>query len=89
MRPRFAVGSDIAWKQYAAKGDTAHVIRTGAIWSDAPSFEGGGAYVWVVPNEPRLNEKSAIAVRVHRGGARRGDAEVFEDSTAYRESLRT
>lgn len=86
MRGYFSVGADIAWKQYRAKGETMAVVRNGCIWSDAPSFEGcAGAHVWVVPTERYPGENSAIAVRVYRSGARRGEAEVYEDSPAYRE----
>lgn len=86
MRNYFTVGADITWKQYRAKGESVAVIRTGAIWADAPAFPGsGGAHVWVVPNEKYKGEKSAIAVRVYRSGARRGEAEIYEDTPAYRE----
>ena len=89
-RPYFSTGSDIRWKQYRSKGETLAVVRTGAIWSDAPRFDGeAGAYVWVIPDERYPGENSAIAVRVFRGGKRRGEAEVFEDSSAYKDySLR-
>jgi hypothetical protein len=87
-RPYFSVGSNITWKQYHTKRDVLSVVRTGAVWADAPAFPGGGSYVWVIPDAGYEHEKPAIAVRVHRGGDKRGAAEVFEDSVAYHESLK-
>lgn len=89
MRPRFAIGSNITWKQFRSKSDAVAVVRSGAVWADAPSFEGGGSYVWVIPDHRYPCEKSAIAVRVYRAGTRQGEAEIYEDSAAYRESLNT
>lgn len=86
MNGYFTVGADITWKQFRAKGESVSVIRSGAIWSDAPMFPGSaGAHVWVIPDEKYPGEKSAIAVRVYRSGARRGEAEIYEDSPPYRD----
>lgn len=82
----FTVGSSIKWKQYRAKGDALAVIRSGAVWADAPAFNGcGGAHVWVIPDERLPGENSAIAIRIYRSGARRGEAEIYEDSPAYQD----
>lgn len=82
-RPYFAVGSNITWKQYTCKTSTVAVVRSGMVWADAPAFEGGGAHVWVIPTDRYPGEQSAIAVRVHRGGRRKGDAEIYEDAPSY------
>lgn len=95
-RRYFSDGSSITWIQYRSKNDKSQramklgEVRSGSVWAQAPAFEGdAGAHVWVIPSTRKLNEKSAIAVRVHMSGDRRGEAEVFEDSTSYREhSLR-
>ncbi len=91
-RRYFSDGSRITWVQYKSKDDARNTIlgklgevRTGIVWAQAPKFDGvAGAHVWVIPDDRRPNENSAIAVRVHMSGDRRGEAEVFEDSGSYR-----
>jgi hypothetical protein len=86
MRGHFAVGSQITWKQYAYKEMKLGTVRSGDVWADCPPLEGApGAHVWVVPTDRLSGENGAIAVRVYRSGARRGEAEIYEDSPAYRQ----
>lgn len=86
MRGHFSIGSQISWSQYARKDATLGVIRSGDVWADCPTLDGApGAHVWVVPTTRLAGENGAIAVRVYRSGTRRGEAELYEDSPAYRQ----